>query len=67
MVFAGKRTPAIHNEIVSIYNDNGQKMAKCEQYGSTLATMEHNRIVLFTVKEIRWLLNHNAVYVILAR
>ena len=70
-VYAGTRTPNIHNEIVKIYdgevNGKKQKMVDVAQYGATLANKDHERNVTFTVNEIRRALRNGWAHVILAR
>jgi hypothetical protein len=66
-VFAGKRAPDTHNEIVRIYEENGKKMVEVEQYGTTIANKETNRKVVFFAREITRGLKNNWIHLILAR
>ena len=73
-VFAGSRTPAIHNEIVKVYMSREHdfygrnvKMVDVEQYGSTLATQDVQRKVTFFAREINRMLNSGNAHIVLVR
>ena len=66
-VFAGSKSPDIHNEIIRVYTDNGKRMVDVDQYGATLANMEHNKKATFFVSEIRRSLNKGTAHIVLVR
>ena len=66
-VFAGKKSPDIHHEILRTYTENGKTMVEVEQYGSTLKTMEHSRKVIFYANEIAYILKKGLAHIILVR
>lgn len=67
MVFAGRRSPNVHNEIIRIYTDNGKRMVEVDQYGATLANMDHSKKATFYVGEIRRALNRGTADIVLVR
>jgi len=66
-VFAGKKSPNVHNEITRVYTDDGVKMVEVEQYGATLANKDHSKTVFFTESEVRYMLRNGFAHLILVR
>ena len=62
-VFAGKKSPSVHNEIVRFFVENGKKYAEVEQYSKDIET----KSVIFTVAELKYIFKRDMAYVILTR
>jgi hypothetical protein len=66
-VFAGRRSPDTHNEIIRVYTENGKKMVEVDQYGATLKNQNHQRKATFFAAEIRSALNNGNAHIVLVR
>jgi len=66
-VFAGNKSPNVHNEIIRIYTDNGKRMADVDQYGATLANKDWSKKITFFVDEINHCLKKGLAHIVLAR
>ena len=71
MVFAGSKSPNVHNEIVRIYkgdiNGKTKTLVETEQYGATLENQNHNKRVIMIATEITRVLNNRMAHIVLAR
>jgi hypothetical protein len=62
-VFAGKKSPSIHNEITKVYTDNGKKMVEVAQY----SMHAEDKTIVFFSSEITRALKIGMAHIVLAR
>ena len=68
-VFAARKAPNIHSEIIRVYTDaeTGIKMVDVDQYGATLANKDWHKQITFFAAEITYALRRGILHVILVR